>query len=183
MNVRPARFLVLALLLAGLPGHAAAREWTVGRVGADFPLIGPAIAASSAGDVIRVRAGVYREDLVLTHQLTIVGEPQSIVFGTGSGTVITIESPGCEIRGLTIEGTGSGEDNRMDAAILITTDGNSIVGNRISRAFYGIVIAGGSRNRIENNEIAGFAALPFGQRGDGIYVYRATGNRIMRSCG
>ena len=48
-----------------LAARAEARTWTVGGPGADFPLIAPAIAAATAGDVIRVRGGVYREDLVL----------------------------------------------------------------------------------------------------------------------
>ena len=54
-----------ALVLALFAGTAEARIWTVGGGGADFPLISPAIAAAADGDVVEVRAGVYREDLAL----------------------------------------------------------------------------------------------------------------------
>jgi nitrous oxidase accessory protein len=109
------------------------------------------------------------------------GEDGVVLFGTGTGTVIEITAPGCEIRGLTIDGTGNGASNDMDAAIRITSSGNRIVGNRIRRAFYGIVVAGAAGNLIEGNDIAGLADEPFGRRGDGIYLYRAPNNQIRRN--
>ena len=167
---------VVAMLV--VPLDADARVWTVGPRGADFPLIAPAITASAPGDVIRVAAGVYREDLVISHPLVIEAEEGAILFGTGRGTVIDITAPDCEIRGLTIDGTGTGGTNKMDAAIRVTTNGNRIVANHIRRAFYGIVLAGASGNVVERNQIVGLASEPFGRRGDGIYVYRSQNNRI-----
>ena len=118
MNVRRT---MMALALLSMPAGAQAKVWTVGDRGADFPLIAPAIAASGPHDVIRVRRGVYREDLVLDHPVAIVGEQGVVLFGTGKGTVIEISAPGCEVRGLTIDGTGTGASNDMDAAIRITS--------------------------------------------------------------
>ena len=97
---------VVALLVGPVPVEA--RVWTVGPDGADFPFIGLAIAASAPHDVIRVAPGAYREDLVLSHPLLIQGEEGAVLFGTGRGTVIQITAPGCDIRGLTIDGTGTG---------------------------------------------------------------------------
>jgi len=178
MTVRSA---AIALVLLGAPAAVQAKVWTVGGRGADFPLIAPAVAASGPHDVIQVRRGVYREDLTLNHPVSIVGEDGVVLFGTGTGTVIEITAPGCEIRGLTIDGTGNGASNDMDAAIRITSSGNRIVGNRIRRAFYGIVVAGAAGNLIEGNDIAGLADEPFGRRGDGIYLYRAPNNQIRRN--
>jgi nitrous oxidase accessory protein len=162
-------------------GSAQARTWTVGGAGADFPLIGPAIAAASPGDTIRVRHGVYREDLVLDRRLSIVGEGRPTLFGTGLGSVVTIIAPRCELAGFAIEGSGSGETNEMDAAIQIRSDGNRITDNRIRRTFYGIVVADARHNEISDNEIAGLRERPFGQRGDGIYVFRAPENFVARN--
>lgn len=174
-------WLAIGFALVVAPGQANAKTWTVGPHDADFPLIGPAIAASAPHDVIRIAAGVYREDLLITHSLVLVGEDGATLFGTGRGTVIDIAAADCEIRGLTIDGTGSGAGNEMDAAIRVTTSGNRIIGNRIRRAFYGVVVAGASRNVIEGNDIAGLAAEPFGRRGDGIYLYRAPDNRVAHN--
>jgi len=91
-----------AVLFTLLAANADARTWTVGGVGADFPLIAPAIAASSDGDVIEVRAGVYREDLVLDRRLSIIGIGRPTLFGTGVGTVVTIVAAGCQVSGFAI---------------------------------------------------------------------------------
>jgi nitrous oxidase accessory protein len=169
--------VVLVLVAAG----ADARTWTVGGNGADFPLIAPAIAAASAGDVIRVRGGVYREDLVLDKTLTLTGEGYPTLFGTGLGSVVTITAPGCELSGFTIEGSGLGETNEMDAAVQVRSNGNRVVDNHMRRVFYGVVVVDARRNEIADNEIAGLRDLAFGRRGDGIYLYRAPENFVARN--
>ena len=178
--MRPAASAAMVLVLAAT-AYADPRTWTVGGAGADFPLIAPAIAAASIGDRIEVRRGVYREDLVVDKRLTMVGEGWPTLFGTGVGSVITIVAPGCELRGFIIEGSGIGETNEMDAAVQIRSNANRIADNRIRRAFYGIVVADARRNEITGNEIAGLRDRAFGQRGDGIYVYRGPENFIARN--
>ena len=167
----------IALLLA--PLRAEARVWTVGPGATDFPLIAPAIAAAADGDEIRIGAGVYREDIVLRKRLTLVGVGQPIIFGTGNGTVIDVFADHCTIRNLTIDGTGVGASNEMDAAIRLSSSYNVISHNVMRRVFYGIVVAGGSENVIDGNAIEGLLNLPYGRRGDGIYVYRAPRNHIL----
>ena len=176
------RILVAAVVaLVSVPVAAESRVWTVGRGDTDFPLIAPAVAAASDGDEIRVGAGVYREDLVLGRRISIVGDGRAVLFGTGNGSVIDVRADGCEIRGLTIDGTGTGATNQMDAAIRISSNGNVVVGNIMRRVFYGVVVAGGADNRIEGNQIEGLLGLPFGRRGDGVYVYRGPRNRVLRN--
>jgi nitrous oxidase accessory protein len=159
-----------ALLLAAAP--LAARTWRVGPRGADFPLVGPAIAAAAPGDTILIAAGVYREDLAIDRTLAIRGEGMPVLMGTGAGTVIDVRAPGCEIRGLAIEESGTGLTGAMDAGIHLGSDRNVVAGNRLRRVFYGIVSEGGD-NRVEGNSIEGFSGEPFGRRGDGVYFYRS----------
>ena len=175
------RIALGALVLAFVAASADARTWTVGGDGADFPLIAPAIAAASAGDVIRVRGGVYREDLILDKRLTLTGEGHPTLFGTGLRSVVTITAPGCELSGFTIEGSAMGETNEMDAAVQVRSSGNRIVNNRMRRVFYGVVVADATRNEIADNEIQGLRHLAFGRRGDGIYLYRAPENFVARN--
>lgn len=172
---------VMAAVLVLLPYSALAHTWTVGATGADFPLIAPALAAAQDGDVIVVGPGVYRENLVLHRRVSIVGRGGPVLYGTGIGSVIRILADGCAIEGLTIEGSGAGELNEMDAAIQVASARNRIAGNVMRRVFYGVVIAGGSDNEVADNEIVGFLDLPFGRRGDGIYVYRAHDTRVLRN--
>jgi nitrous oxidase accessory protein len=176
---RAAALCVIVLVL--LAPRADARTWTVGGADADFPFITPAIAAASAGDTIRVLGGVYREDLVLDKPLTLVGEGHPTLFGTGLGSVVTITAPGCELSGFTIEGSGVGETNEMDAAVQVRSHGNRVVDNHMQRVFYGIVVVDARRNEIADNEIQGLRDLPFGRRGDGIYLFRAPENFVARN--
>ena len=174
----------VALMAAVLVLHAAraqARTWTVGAPGADFPLIAPAIAAAAAGDNIVVRGGVYREDLILDKRLEIIGEGRPTLFGTGLGSVVTIVAPGCKLSGFSIEGSGTGGSNEMDAAVQVRSNGNRIVDNRLRRVFYGVVVADATHNEIADNDIQGFRDLAFGRRGDGIYLYRAPENFVARN--
>jgi nitrous oxidase accessory protein len=67
----------------------------------------------------------------------------------------------------------------MDAAIRLTSSHNVVAGNTMRRVFYGVVVAGGSGNLVEGNDIEGLLTLPYGRRGDGIYVYRGPRNRIV----
>ena len=175
------RIALGAVVLVLVAPGAEARTWTVGGGGADFPLIAPAIAAASAGDVIRVRGGVYRENLIRDKSIALTGEGHPTLFGTGLGSVVTIMAPGCELSGFTIEGSGMGETNGMDAAVQVRSNGNRIVGNHMRRVFYGVVVADATRNEIADNEIQGLRELAFGRRGDGIYLYRAPENFVARN--
>lgn len=175
------RAALLSLFLAAASGPASARVWTVGPVGSDFPLIGPAVAAASDGDTIRVRRGVYREDLVLERTIALVGEGGPVLVGTGQGSVIEIRGGGCVVSGFSIEGSGTGLTNQLDAGVLVSSNHNRITGNRLERVFYGVVVQGRSDNEISENRIAGFAGLPFGRRGDGVFLYRSPGNRVSRN--
>jgi nitrous oxidase accessory protein len=175
------RTLATSVVLLALASAGEARTWTVGARDADFPLIAPAIAAAGDGDTIRITGGTYREDIVLSKRLAIIGIGNPTVFGRSAGTVIAVRADGCEVRGLTIELSGTGATNEMDAGIRITSNGNVIAGNRLRRVFYGIVVANASNNSITDNDIEGLAGLPFGKRGDGIYLYRAPSNFVARN--
>jgi nitrous oxidase accessory protein len=171
--------LVCVLVLAA--AAADANTWRVGGPAADFPLIAPAIAAAAAGDVIEVSAGVYRENLVVDKPLRIVGVGRPVLFGTGVGSVVTLAAGGSEISGFAIEGSGRGDTNQMDAGIQVMSSGNVVARNSMRRVFYGIVVAEASRNQIVDNDIHGLSDLPFGRRGDGIYLYRAPENIVERN--
>ena len=160
---------------------AVARTWTVGGADADYPFIAPAIAAAAAGDTIRVRPGVYREDLVVDKRVALIGEGLPTLFGTGVGSIVTITADGCELSGFTIQGSGTGETNEMDAAVQVHSNGNRVADNRLAHVFYGIVLVNATRNEIADNTIDGLRALPFGRRGDGIYLYRAPENFVARN--
>jgi nitrous oxidase accessory protein len=177
------RVVCAAAILAVVAGaaRADARTWTVGGRSADFPLIGPAIRAAADGDTIEIRRGVYREDLVIDRRLTLRGLDRPVLIGTGMGTVVEIRAAGVEVRGLVIEGSGTGLTNMMDAGVHVMGNGNRVADNVMRRVFYGVVVIDASDNEISGNDIEGLGDLPFGRRGDGVYAFRAPGTQIVRN--
>lgn len=73
-------------------GSGAPRTWTVDDDGpADFRAIQQAIQAANSGDLIRVAAGKYYENLIIDKPLTLQGEDKTaIIDGRGYGTIIRI---------------------------------------------------------------------------------------------
>ena len=175
------RIAAAVFVLVLVSARVDARTWTVGGAAADWPFIAPAIAAAAEGDTIVVARGVYRENLVVDKRLTIAGIDRPTLIGTGDGSVVTLVAGGSEISGFAIEGSGMGETNEMDAAVQVRSDRNRVTDNVIRRVFYGIVVVDARHNEIADNEIAGLRERPYGQRGDGIYVFRSPENFIARN--
>jgi len=172
--------IVVAVGICAAATSADARTWTVGGAAADFPFIVPAIAAAAEGDTVHVQPGIYREALVVGRRLVIEGDGRPLVIGTGEGSVIELHAPGCEVRGLQIEGSGTGLANRMDAGIRVAATGARILDNVMRRVYYGVVVEGAAGSEVVGNDIEGFSDLTYSKRGDGIYVYRSS-NVLLRS--
>jgi nitrous oxidase accessory protein len=175
------RVAAAAVLFGAAALPLPARTWTVGGAAADFPLIAPAVAAAADGDIVLVRGGVYREDLVIRRRIVLAGERRPVLVGTGEGTVVEIAAAEAVLRGFDIEGSGTGLTNRMDAGVRVTGDRVQVADNRIRRVFYGIVVEGSGRSAVRDNAIDGLAELAFGRRGDGIYLYRAPETEVKRN--
>ena len=104
-------------LLASLALLAPASNGEEIVVPDDFPTVQGAIDAASDGDVVRIKPGVYLENLSLAGKTITLestdGPEVTIIDANDTGTVITLESgegPETLIRGLTLKGgnaTGS----------------------------------------------------------------------------
>lgn len=71
---------------------------------ADHNNIQGAVDAAVAGDAIMVYPGVYNEHVLVTKQVSIIGEPDggTIVSGEGSGDPFTVIADGVTLSGITI---------------------------------------------------------------------------------
>jgi nitrous oxidase accessory protein len=169
--------LVLAGALTGTLAaeSAAAAELHVGPGG--YSTVSAAIQAASPGDVIRIAAGTYRESIVLSKPLTLIGEGMPRLDGGRSGDVIRVTAPDCRISGLHV--TGSGREALTDsAAIKLTAPGAVIEENLLDESLFGIYLNSVRNAVIRDNEIRGIAELPAGDRGDGIHLFDSPHNRI-----
>lgn len=128
-----------------------ARTYIVGNDGvATHKSIGEAVLASSAGDTIYMKSGVYKEEVTINKKITIkplTGERGAILLdGSGKGTGITLVASGCSIEGLTFK-------NFTKAGILIQSNNNTIKNNQFTNDTPGLMIQGSANNMIEGNSM------------------------------
>lgn len=139
------------------------------------------IAAATAGDTIRVEAGVHRGPLVITRRLVLLGDLGAIIDGAGKGSAITVRADSVELRALTIRGGGTSL-NTDDAAVkLERCVACRVIDNRIVDALHGIYLLESRDAVLAGNDVGGSARLVEARRGNGIHLFRSVGNRIERN--
>ena len=123
--------------------NASAEEEDGGRihVGADRDqqCIQEAIDSASEGDVIMIDEGVYYENIVVDKELTLIGagSQRTILNGSLSGNVITVEHRYCEIMNLSATGSGREKD---EAGIWVEYNDVRIENCRCWGNQYGIIL-------------------------------------------
>jgi len=171
---------MLTLLLIGMlkltfnilqPARAELEEITVPD---DYPTIQEAINAAISGDTIYVKAGIYKESIVINKSISLIGESRetTIIDGNGNGWVVNIECSYVTFRNFTVRNGTVGiwisetsqnriEDNvvrNCNKGILIVTslwfqDNHLLRNNIISDNKYGIVLEGCRNVTILQNDI------------------------------
>ena len=91
------------------------------------------------GHTILVKEGVYKEKIIISKSLKILGAGynKTIIDCQGLGDVIRIFADNVAISGFTIKNSGTIND---DAGILLNSDHNKIMNNKISMSNNGIVL-------------------------------------------
>lgn len=138
-----------------------------------------AIAGASPGDVLRLSDGVYRGSVTIDRPLVLDGGAGSVIDGQGQGTVITITADDTTVRGLTVTGSGSRNED-LDSGIKIVkgADRALVAGNTLRDNMHGIDVHGGRDAVVRDNVIEGRRMAHMNQRGNGVYVWNAPGTVV-----
>ena len=163
--------LLFAIITCVSVGHAA--TITVGP----SESIQAAVNRAQTGDIIEVRAGSYRENLLIDKQLTLIGIDRPIVHGTGSGSVVVITARSCSFRGFRIQHSGS-DLQTEDSGILLKSSHNLIEQNELTDILYGIYFYRSQGNTVRGNTIRGRKQLEAGERGAGLHLWDSPNNTI-----
>lgn len=174
-----ALLLALALLL-GLPTLAHGAEIVV-EPGGRVPTLSAALRAARDGDVIRVRAGVYREgELVVDRRVTLQGDGWPVLDGGGRSTVLRVTADGVRIRGFVLRGAGASHVRENAAIRFDRVRGCVAEGNRLEDNFFGIYLA-----KTADCVVYGNVIRASGRReatsGNGIHLWNSSGARIERN--
>ncbi|MFO1443347.1 nitrous oxide reductase family maturation protein NosD [Bacillus sp. Bva_UNVM-123] len=130
---------------------------------------------AQAGDIVKVKKGLYKESIVISKPLTLIAEEGVIIDGDGNGSVITITADGVGVSGFAIQNSGKAKDD--SGIVLKGVNGALIEANKMTNVLYGIYSENSSNNTIKNNEISSFPTH-FSKRGNGIHLYKGKGNLI-----
>ncbi len=153
MNAKwPMLFLILALLWC--PAKSA--YITVGSDGANFKSIQDAVNASGEGDTIVVQSGVYLENVLVDHRVTLQGLGDPVIDARGNGTPIKLGNSGIIIEGFTLIDSG-GSDPGVDITGSVfdfrPISNTTIQRNVITNNSVGVSVSDSEYNVIKDNII------------------------------
>ncbi|WP_163557794.1 nitrous oxide reductase family maturation protein NosD [Halomonas sp. NO4] len=136
--------------------------------------------AAEPGDSVRLAAGVYPGNFVITEAITLSGADGAILDGQGHGSVLTVEAAGARVSGLHIRNDGANITD-MDSSIFVaeSATGAVIENNRIEARGFGIWLDAVADVRVAGNRISGDTALRSQNRGNGLQLYNVTGAEII----
>jgi len=151
-------------------------------------------AATPTNNSILVLSGTYNEHVTVNKSLTLVGIDTSntVINGSGTGTVVTITADNVEVSRFTIQNCG---DSFPDSGIILDNSSNSIISeNYISENYSGVYMTNSSQENIVRdnsittnngyginmqssnyNEITGNMLL---NNNHGIYINRSTSTTL-----
>ena len=168
------RFALFLALLVTTPVLAGERPVPPGP-----GQLAQAIAGAAPGDVLVLIGGAYPGPVTIDRPLTIAGPQGAVVDGLGQGTVITVAAPDVTLRGFSVTGSGSVNQN-LDAGIKILkgADRAVIQDTHLSGNMHGIDVHGGRDAHVIGNDIIGRQNDRMNERGNGIYVWNSPGTLV-----
>lgn len=134
-----------------------------------------AINSSNNGDTLIIMPGVYKENLSINKQLSVIGMPGAVIDGRGKGNVITIAAANVQLEGLTIKNSGTQQE---DSGIFLKKADKSVLKeNTLKNVQYGIYVANSKENKLINNTITSYDSH-FSKKGNGIHLFKGGGHQI-----
>ena len=139
-----------------------------------------AIAAAAPGDVVEVRRGHYRANLLIDKQLTLRGLDRPTIDGGLKGDTIRVTAPDVVIEGLIVRDSGASL-KEQNAGIYLYPGAHraTVRHNHLTYNLFGLWIEKANDVRIEGNRITGKRDLDSAQRGNGIQLYNTKGAQII----
>lgn len=136
--------------------------------------IGQALLVAPAGARIRIKAGVYREPmLVVDRPLTVEGEGWPVLDGGGAHQIMAVSADDVTVRGLVFRNVGTSYTEDRAALKIVKARGCTITDNKIENAFFGIYLANVSDCRITGNVITGSNRTEV-TSGNGIHLWSSS---------
>lgn len=139
------------------------------------------------GSIIKLNAGVYEGNIVITKPISIIGVEEGVILdGLDAGSVITVKSSYVTLKNLTITNSGDRSD-LLDAGITIGGDTSTgaisqceISHCKITNSLLGINAEILNNSLITDNYISS-KDFALGLRGDGIRLWYSNDNLVKKN--
>ena len=133
------------------------------------------------GSTIKLPAGVYEGNIVISKPLSIVGkEPNVIIKGDNQGDVITINASDVTLKNLTITYSGDKLQDHDSAIVMQNLNNCKIINCKILESLYGINMAMVENSLFLGNYIRS-KELPIRQRGDALKIWYSKNNTFKNN--
>jgi nitrous oxidase accessory protein len=140
-----------------------------------------AITEGQRGDTILVQGpATFHEHIVLTKAIRLLGTNAPVIDADGSGTPLTLSAPGIVVSGLVIRNSGR-DLGAFNSSIMITAPDVTVRNCRIENDAFGMYLRGVDDCLIAGNEIVGNGEVPSAARGNGIHLWKAQRNQILKN--
>ncbi|MDD2977521.1 nitrous oxide reductase family maturation protein NosD [Aquabacterium sp.] len=141
-----------------------------------------AVRQASPGDVVEVKRGMYRVNLLIDKPLTLRGLDRPTLSGGNEGDTIRVTSPDVVIEGLIVRDSGDSLKNQ-NAGIYVYPGAHRAIVRRCDLTYnlFGLWIEKANDVLIEHNTITGKREYGSSQRGNGIQLYNTKGARIFHN--
>ena len=106
--IKTLALIAILVTVAGIASIQVGKAAQTLTVPEQYPTIGAAVNAASAGDTIFVESGVYRENVQITKSLTLEGQSSAntTIIGSGGSTpkaVLVLAADNVKVSGFTVE--------------------------------------------------------------------------------
>jgi nitrous oxidase accessory protein len=178
----PVTTAAIALLALGLIAPATllpARSASAQEQGSSATLtIQQRIDQAAPEDIIVVDGGVYRESVVISKPVSLIGRNSPVIDGGGQGDVVTISADDVVMTGFEIRGSAKSISQEPAAVKIDGANRVTVNSNHLRDAHFGIHITKSEGDTIENNVIDVGDDTPIERRGHGIYLWETTRSTI-----
>lgn len=164
--------------------HLALLAWlsqqpTVVSPAGPYRTVAAAVAATPSGGTVLIRAGVYREPMiVIDRPLTIRGARGAVLDGESTHAIMVVRADDVTVQGLTFTATGGSFREDRAALRVENAERCHVIDNRFERTFFAVYLATTVDCEVGRNWIAGEVSGAEAAMGNGVHAWSSRGAKI-----
>jgi nitrous oxidase accessory protein len=139
-----------------------------------YKSISQAVKNAKAGDIIKIRKGIYKESgIEIDKPLSVISEENAVVDGDMKGHIFIISADNVTIKGLTLKNVPVSYTREFSAVYANGIQHFRFLSNTMDNVFFGYLVEKSHKGIIEGNRIKSIARDEAGS-GNGIHLWHSS---------